>query len=373
MGTVVCKRCQRTSSVTPSTRKIRCHGCGDIISVGDTGGSVSSSRVCKSTNQDPRCIVIEGKGFRSFYRKLSSNIVCPRNTPSFNFCPSVRISDKPPRGKRAFLCGVSYKNKKFRLRGTTQDVMNMGNLLIKKFGFPVDSILILSEDGPYELPTKRNILRAFEWLVKGSQKGDSFVFCFSGHGFRQLEFEGDEMDGFDEAICPLDFESEGLILDNDINEMIVRPLEEGVKLHAIIDSCHSGTILDLPKVFDRHRLIWNDNSPPSGSYKGTKGGTAICFSACEDHQQAADTSAFSAEKTMAGAMAHNFVKAITDIRNVTYLGILNFMHEAIEEANNQYQGHCVGGGMLRMFHRKMLQDPLLSSSEPFDVHSVFKL
>lgn len=34
---------------------------------------------------------------------------------------------------------------------------------------------------------------------------------------------------------------------------------------------------------------WDDNSPPSGAYKGTRGGKAICFSACEDYQLAADT------------------------------------------------------------------------------------
>lgn len=88
--------------------------------------------------------------------------------------------------------------------------------------------------------------------MKDLQSGDSLVFYFSGHGLRQLEFAGDEIDGFDEAICPLDFETEGLILDNDINRIIVQPLKEYVRLHAIIDACHSGTVLDLPHVYDRN-------------------------------------------------------------------------------------------------------------------------
>ena len=37
-----------------------------------------------------------------------------------------------------------------------------------------------------------------------------------------------------------------MLLDDEINETIVQPLGPGVKLHAIVDSCHSGTILDLP-------------------------------------------------------------------------------------------------------------------------------
>jgi hypothetical protein len=45
-----------------------------------------------------------------------------------------------------------------------------------------------------------------------------------------------------QTICPLD----GEILDDEINNIIVRPLVHGVRLHAIIDACRSGTVLDLP-------------------------------------------------------------------------------------------------------------------------------
>ena len=62
---------------------------------------------------------------------------------------------------------------------------------------------------------------------------------------QKLDTAGDEVDGYNEALCPLDFEDKGKILDDEINETIVRPLGPGVKLHAIIDTCHSGTILDL--------------------------------------------------------------------------------------------------------------------------------
>ena len=75
------------------------------------------------------------------------------------------------------------------------------------------------------------------------------MFFYSGHGLRQPDFNKDEDDGFDETICPVDFRKAGLILDNDLNSLIVRPLKHGVTLHAIVDACHSGTILDLPNVY----------------------------------------------------------------------------------------------------------------------------
>lgn len=87
---------------------------------------------------------------------------------------------------------------------------------------------------------------ALYWLVQGCQPGDSLVFHYSGHGSRQRNYNGDEVDGYDETLCPLDFETQGMIVDDEINATIVRPLPHGVKLHAIVDACHSGTVLDLP-------------------------------------------------------------------------------------------------------------------------------
>jgi len=37
----------------------------------------------------------------------------------------------------------------------------------------------------------------------------------------------------------------GQIVDNDLNQWMVNPLGPGVRLHAVIDACHSGSALDL--------------------------------------------------------------------------------------------------------------------------------
>jgi metacaspase-1 len=52
--------------------------------------------------------------------------------------------------------------------------------------------------------------------------------------------------GYDETILPVDFQSAGEIIDDDIHRIVVRPLPKGVRLHAIFDSCHSGSVMDLP-------------------------------------------------------------------------------------------------------------------------------
>jgi len=101
-------------------------------------------------------------------------------------------------------------------------------------------------------------MRALRWLVDGTSAGDSLVFHFSGHGVQKLDRDGDEADGYDEALCPVDFEDPrggGVILDDEINAAVVRPLGKGVKLHAIVDTCHSGTILDLPYLCRMSRYV----------------------------------------------------------------------------------------------------------------------
>ncbi|KAF5444178.1 hypothetical protein F2P56_036674, partial [Juglans regia] len=172
----------------------------------------------------------------------------------------------------------------------------MKNLLIQHFGYPRECIRILTEEdeGSDFTPTKKNIKDSLKWLVEGSESGDLLVFYYSGHGLQQPDdVTNEELDGFDETICPVDFMQEGMILDDEIHSTIVRPLKEGVTLHAIVDACHSGTILDLDYTYDLQRKDWKSNRPPSkladNSTSGTSTGLAICLSACGDDQMTSDT------------------------------------------------------------------------------------
>ncbi|XP_024162285.2 metacaspase-1 [Rosa chinensis] len=300
----------------------------------------------------------------------SSSKNCKSPSPSPSPSSSSTSLIKSCGRKRALLCGVTYQERKYKLKGTYNDVNNMKQLLINTFCFPPDCIRILSEEEgqPKELtPTKKNIEKSLKWLVEGCQAGDSLVFYFSGHGLRQPDFRDDDVDGFDETICPLDFMEEGMILDNDINSTIVHPLKEGVTLHAIVDACHSGTILDLLYVYDRKGNKWKDNSPPSGARKSTSGGLAICISACEDDKMAADTTAFD-RNVMNGAMTYILIEIIKNHsgKGITYGELLDLMCDQIQRINGD---RCLNSRILRkVFRHKIIQQPLLSSSEDFDVY-----
>ena len=128
------------------------------------------------------------------------------------------------------ICKISYKFSRHELKGCINDAKCMEHILIHKFCFPEASIIMLTEEAcdPHKIPTKHNLRMALFWLVQGCQPGDSLLFHYSGHGSRQRNYTREEVDGYDETLCPLDFETHGMIVDDEINAAIVKPLPRGV-------------------------------------------------------------------------------------------------------------------------------------------------
>lgn len=81
----------------------------------------------------------------------------------------------------------------------------------------------------------------------------------SGHGGQTKDLDGDEEDGYDEVIYPADFRQTGHITDDEMHRIMVRPLQAGVRLTAIFDSCHSGTALDLPYIYSTQGILKEPN------------------------------------------------------------------------------------------------------------------
>lgn len=77
----------------------------------------------------------------------------------------------------------------------------------------------------------------------------SFLFLPQGHGGRIKDDNGDEDDGHDETLIPVDFEKSGQIRDDDLLKILVHPMAAGVRMTSCMDCCHSGTVLDLPYRF----------------------------------------------------------------------------------------------------------------------------
>ncbi|KAL8420720.1 hypothetical protein RB594_003497 [Gaeumannomyces avenae] len=293
-------------------------------------------------------------------------------------------------GKRkALLIGINYFGQKGELRGCINDVRNLSNFLQEFYGYRQEDMVQLTDDStnPQSMPTRENMLRAMHWLVAGAQPNDSLFFHYSGHGSQAKDLDGDEDDGFDETIIPMDYEQAGHIVDDEMHEIMVKPLPAGCRLTAIFDSCHSGTALDLPYVYSTQGVLKEPNLAKEAgvgllgavtSYaRGDMGGVAsslmgfaksafndkkarettmrtktspadvISWSGSKDDQTSADATIAS---QATGAMSHAFVTSLRANRNVTYLQLLNNVRDILRDEYSQ--------------------KPQLSCSHPLDTENV---
>ena len=137
------------------------------------------------------------------------------------------------------LIGINYIGQQGQLSGCHNDVGNIKKYLIKEHGFNESEMLILMDDGKHHPPTKRNIEDAFSRMTQYSKAGDVVLVHYSGHGGKVRDVSGDEEDGFDETLIPVDFKTAGQIIDDDVLKILVKPMRAGVHCTVLMDCCHS--------------------------------------------------------------------------------------------------------------------------------------
>jgi hypothetical protein len=168
-------------------------------------------------------------------------------TTTSSYTPPTVMTSTCTGRKRALLIGINYHGQSGELRGCINDVENVARF-IDDWGF-TDVRIITDKPGSTDLPNRANIESAMSWLVEGAKSGDSLFLHYSGHGGSTKDESGAEADGAAETIIPLDYKKAGQIVDDDIHERLASHLPEGVRLTAIFDSCHSGSVLDLPYLY----------------------------------------------------------------------------------------------------------------------------
>ncbi|KNG80239.1 metacaspase-1A, partial [Aspergillus nomiae NRRL 13137] len=292
--------------------------------------------------------------------------------------------------RKALLIGINYFNQKGQLRGCINDVKNMSTYLHENFGYPRDNMVLLTDDqqNPKSQPTKANILRAMHWLVKDAKPNDSLFFHYSGHGGQTPDLDGDEDDGYDEVIYPVDFRQAGHIVDDEMHRIMVNPLQPGVRLTAIFDSCHSGSALDLPYIYSTQGILKEPNLAKEAGQgllgvvsayargdmgsmvstavgflkkaaKGdevyernkqtkTSGADVIMWSGSKDDQTSQDAQI---QGQATGAMSWAFITALRKNPQQSYVQLLNSIRDELST--------------------KYTQKPQLSCSHPLDVNLLY--
>ncbi|ORY90682.1 caspase domain-domain-containing protein [Leucosporidium creatinivorum] len=271
--------------------------------------------------------------------------------------------------KRGLYIAINYPKGPGHLLGCHNDANRISTFMREKHQFR--DVKILMDKPGHIQPTRANILDAMQWLVKDAEPNDSLFFHYSGHGGQVEDRNGDEEDGFDESIVPLDYKTAGQIIDDDMHHIMVASLPGGCRLTAIFDSCHSGSALDLAFTYSRQGKLksadisedvaiasynahnayqfgdWTRlaitagrkalSKNPSAALKKTRqlrvsDADVIMWSGCKDEQTSADASLdIDGERQHTGAMSHAFIKALTEYPEVTYVQLLNLVRDILQE------------------------------------------
>ncbi|NDG33060.1 caspase family protein, partial [bacterium] len=148
--------------------------------------------------------------------------------------------------KKAVLIGINYTGTDAQLNGCINDITNVRDVLITNCGYNAQNIRVLTDDPKNPLrPTRKAMEDNIAWLMSNVKAGDTLFFYYSGHGTRVKDSSGDETDGMDEVLVPLDYLRAGVITDDWLNANLVARVPSGATLYAFTDCCHSGTMCDL--------------------------------------------------------------------------------------------------------------------------------
>ena len=152
--------------------------------------------------------------------------------------------------KRAFMVGISHYDTALtgyqwnNINGVED--CNLLSPILKKQGFYLTTILD-------EQATYQNITNQLSTFTNQTKKGDIVYLHFSAHGQPVEDLNGDEEDGWDEAIVPIDayknykkgvYEGKKHLLDDQLNTYIKKlrtKIGTAGFLYVVIDACHSGT------------------------------------------------------------------------------------------------------------------------------------
>lgn len=206
--------------------------------------------------------------------------------------------------KRAFMVGISHYDTALtgyqwnNIHGA-EDVRLLSPIL-KKQGF--DLTTLTDEQATFE-----NITNQMSQFINKTRKGDIVYIHFSTHGQPVEDLNGDEEDGWDEAIIPIDaykyykkgvYEGKKHLLDDQLNTY-VKKLRDKIGptgfLYVVIDACHAGTssrandetVRGTKVGFTYHKKVFKPSANKKSHYKiapSAKQSHVLYLEACRPDQ-----------------------------------------------------------------------------------------
>ena len=193
--------------------------------------------------------------------------------------------------KYALLIGLNYSSTSNRLYGCINDCLLVQSMLVNNYAYDANNIIFMRDDiylsNNILYPNRTNILNQMKQLISKSNVAncDSIYLHYSGHGSQIKDLNGDEKDGLDEFIVPIDYFTNGSrIIDDELYSLFIT-VKDNIPFFVIFDCCNSGTVLDLNY---NYGYVSNSLSLTFDGGKSIANKQIICISACTDNQSALD-------------------------------------------------------------------------------------
>ena len=167
---------------------------------------------------------------------------------------------------------------------------------------------------------------------------------YSGHGSYVRDISGDEKDGRDECLVPIDYMKSGMILDDELRGLL-QCLDEKKSIFMVLDCCHSGTGMDLCyNLYEQYsgknlRMIRDSRS---GSETR---GRSVMLSGCRDSETSADAYL---QGGFQGALTHAFLEAIEDKKSRTFAEMIRNVKKILKEGKFSQRPNLSSGKNLNL-------------------------
>lgn len=203
--------------------------------------------------------------------------------------------------KRALCIGINYTGTPYRLNGCINDAYSYAAVLKTVYGYNQIDVMT---DITSVVANKNNILNSIRDLILDT-KSTVKTITFSGHGSYILDRNGDETDKRDETWVSSDLQ---LITDDELFSLLSM-VNPNVRMYIVSDSCHSGTMADLPfscLLSSADVIVNNRQTLPCKNI--------VMLSGCRDPEYSYD--AF-IDKKFCGAMTWSLLSSLGQVREGT--------------------------------------------------------
>lgn len=198
------------------------------------------------------------------------------------------------------------------------------------------------------------------------------------------DLDGDEEDGYDETILPMDYRTAGQIVDDEMHRILVKPLPAGVHFTILFDSCHSGTAMDLPYIYNPYGQLESSvghSGPkfrvPTSSMDLLGMGFSLLMSETKKHKkskkskrpQQVQSKASFADVIMFSGCKDDQCSVDTSFAGFGASGAMSFAFIKTMEERHGSIGKMLARMRQIMSDKRFQQIPQLSSGKPLDINA----